>query len=77
MLQRPKGGGDVVWDTTGVYPHNGVYHPPENSCGNSGTTEPAASTVVPRFPQPRILEGIIRKNAEPGRNYRTITDGNE
>ena len=27
-------------------------------------------------PRPRILEVIIRKNAEPGRNNWTITDGN-
>ena len=27
-------------------------------------------------PSPRILEVIIRKNAEPGRNYSTMPDGN-
>jgi len=27
-------------------------------------------------PTPRILEVIIRKNAEPGRNYSPIPDGN-
>jgi len=54
-----------------------TYRLPETPWKNSGTTEPAASPDVPRFPHPRILEGIIRENAEPGRNYRTITDGNE
>jgi len=29
------------------------------------------------FPHPRILEVIIRKNAEPGRNYSTIPTGTD
>ena len=48
----------------------------KNPCENSGTSEPAANPVVPHFPHPRISEVIIQKDAEPGRNYRTITDGN-
>ena len=56
-LQRPKYGGDVVWVMAGVYPQNGVCRPPENPFGNSGTTEPAASPVVPLFPHPRYFRG--------------------
>jgi hypothetical protein len=67
----------VVWDTTGVYHLKGVYHSPENPCENSGTTETAANLVVPRFLRPLVFEGIIRKNAEPGRNYTTTTEGTE
>jgi len=39
---------------------------------NSRTSEPATSPVVPHFPRPYILEVIIQKNTEPGRNYGTI-----
>ncbi len=34
--------------------------------GNSDTTETSEDPVVPLFPQPRIPEVIIRKNAESG-----------
>jgi len=75
-LQRPKVGGDVVWDVAGVYRPMVVYRPHENTGENPGTPEPAASLVVPQFPRSQYLEVIIQKSAESGRNYWTVSDGN-
>jgi hypothetical protein len=53
------------------------FHHQKNPCNNSGTSEPAASPVVPHFPHPQNSEVTIHKNAEPGRNEQDISDGNE
>jgi hypothetical protein len=37
-------------------------------CGNSGTPEPIRAWLNLVSPATRILEGIIEKNGEPGRN---------
>ncbi len=48
----------------------------QEPCENSGTSKPASGLVEPLFPNSRILKVILWKNAELGRNYSTISDGN-
>ena len=67
---------DLPDDLTRFYGQGERLSRSKNPCGNSGTSEPAANPVVPHFPYTPDLEVIIRKNAEPGRNTRTITGGN-
>ena len=59
---------ELTQDPAGCYRQMEQISLSKKPCGNSHTSEPAMSPVVPHIPTTRIFEVIIRKNAEPGRN---------
>ncbi len=67
--------GALTEDQAGCYRQRGVFHrkkiPGEFSY--TGACYEPGCTLFP--PPPRILEVIIRKNAEPVWNYSTMPDG--